>query len=178
MKILEHQSRVFGFPMPTLLLYGGLGFLGYTLFKGSKDGISSGIANIFKSDTEIIQEQNLRKALDVLQKNPAVQSQVNNGSKLKADMLHEAMAGFGTDEKAIIDIFKDITGPNQMAAIFASYGKRALGFMYQTFFSTSEGDLVTNLRSELSLTDLNEVHVTRGAKWSINGKLKWLETYK
>jgi hypothetical protein len=177
--MLKHTYNIAGNKVPQIVVFSVIAYIGYSIFRGSKNGISTGLANLFKSDTEKQQDAVLQESFKILEKNPNVQSQRTILAKTQANQLYESMSGFGTDEETIFKVFRQITGPNQMAAVFLEYGKRSLGFMYQTFFDTHTGDLITALRSELNPEDLNKnLNTGSGAKWSIETKLNWLKEFK
>lgn len=180
MNLLNHKSNVLGKNIPSLLLYGGLGFVGYMLFKGSQNGVSTGISNLFKSESEIQEDKILKDIFKTLEKHPGVTSQMTVANKAMANELYDCMHGLGTRTQGIYEIFRKITGPNMMAAIFLSYGKRTLGITtFTTMLSSYSGDLVGALRSELSKSEItkNINPDSKGVKWSVDTKLKWLQSF-
>lgn len=175
--MLNEKSKIGGLQVPNLLLYGALFGGIYFLGTSFKNGISSGIGNLFQSDSDKQKDNITQDVFKSLEKNEAVKTQVNPKNMLLANSLHDAMNGFGTKYSSIANIFAQLNGPNQIAAVVLAYGKRKLTSLGLT---TYEGDLISSLQNECSVSFLNENRETRKGKpfWSVQMQLNSLKTLK
>lgn len=178
----NHRTTLFGYTIPNLILYIIIILLIYffwSIYKALRNvfrnifggGIGSGLVDSF---TGSFKKDNTSKAVtlsifDKLKSIPSVSSQLTMDMQSKANQLFTAMDGSGTDEKAIFKIFDTITGPNQFAGLYISYGWRrlnALGGLFKVFPTAwlinmgvdYEGDLIGALKSELSKSDLDKAN--------------------
>lgn|GEM_PF-5833850 len=171
---------VLGQRVPSIAVYSLIGLGIYLITRSAKNGVSTGLSNLFKSDTEIQEDKILKDIFKTLEKNPGVQSQMTVANKATANELYDCMHGLGTRTQGIFTIFRKISGPNEMGAIFLAYGKRTLGLTtLSTFPSTHSGDLIGALRSELSSSELkqNLNPDPKGVKFNIETKLAWLTNF-
>jgi len=174
---MKQPIQIAGLKIPNIIFYIlGFGIIIY-LFNNFKNGISSGLSNLFKNDSDLQKDDVLQNSFKILEKNPSVKSEMTTNSLSLANALFDALDGFGTDKSAIYNIFLRITGPNQMGAIFHAYGKRTLT---QIFIPTHTGDLQGALKNELSVQELNENRQKdpNKPKWSVQTKLNWLSNFK
>lgn len=175
--MLKENTNFAGFKVPSLLFYGVV--LGAIYYVGTsfKNGISNGIGNLFKSDSDKQKDTVTQDVFKTIEKDPNVKNQMNPKNMLFANTLHDAMNGFGTKYTSIANVFEKLTGPYQIAAVVLAYGKRKLTAFGIT---TYEGDLISSLMNECSVTFLNENRETRKGKkfWSIQMQLNTLKRIK
>lgn len=72
----------------------------------------------------------LNKAFDEMKSAPGVNSQLTPENTIKAELIFDAINGYGYDIEALRSVFKTITGPNQMKAVSIAFGVRTVSFMF------------------------------------------------
>lgn len=97
---------------------------------------------------QVVQEQ-IQKSLE---KNAGVRSQNTPANKRKAQQIHDAISGWGVDMTTLREIFRSITGPNQMGAVSLNYGIRKVWVV--PLWNT--GDLQSNLKWRLTSSQYKE----------------------
>lgn len=117
--------------------------------------------------------KNTEQIYKELEKDPGVKTQVNNGSRMIADQIYNAVNGFLFDDEMLYNAFKSITGPNHMKAIFLAYGTRTVTII--PFYNFS-GDMAAMLCWRLTDAQYNKNLGSDAVRWSIRTKLNWLKT--
>lgn len=128
-----------------VVIVGGVSFVAYKLYKGLKDKTSG------KAKGDRQEDRGWNKEFDKLNSNPSTKATMSQAQMLSyANSLHTAMDGLGTDEDAIIAVFKNVKNDADFAGLSAAYGTRVVNSGIWGF-SDYNGSLSGALTSELSL---------------------------
>jgi len=168
------KTSVFGFSVPNVVLYAVLAVVVLlvvkvgNIFSNAWRKIKSMLGLGGDEDVQINQDE-IKK---VLEKDVAVQTQMTLGTRQIADNIYNAVNGFGIDDNALYGAFKNISGPNQMKAIYLAYGQRTVTIVP---FYNFTGNLSAMLRWRLTDSQFNKNLGTSDVKYSIRTLLNWVK---
>lgn len=169
---MRKKAALLGMTIPEWLPYiliGGIVLLLVSLGKTASavvGGITDTVKGIFGTSTS--GQENVNSIFKRLEGNKAVKALMTTSNAKLAENLYSAMQGMGTDEVEIFNTFKDITTPQQFAAVYFMFGMRTLTISpwYTNFtpvllitnlFSSGTKDLIDCLKSELNKSELAKI---------------------
>lgn len=167
------NTRLFGFSIPNILMYVILAAVIFIFIKMGSivGGIIDRIKKMFGFSGEDAQADNQKEITNSLTKDPAVKLELNTGNRNKAEALYNALDGFGYDLDAIYSIFRSITGPNQLKAIYVAFGTRTVG---PPLFNVT-GDLAACLKARMWDYQYTKNIGTKTNPYSIKDKIdQWI----
>lgn len=141
----------------------GVGYLIYKL-------IGAG-GNIKGNKTERQEDSGWNKELDKLNSNASTKATLSKAElSSMANKVHAAMDGYGTDEEAIVKVFRQLKNNADFAGLQAAYGIQEISSGRFNPEPNFKGNLIASLSTELSdywVTKINSILRAKNIKYRV-----------